>query len=254
MSISYLAQGDGPPLVFLHGIGGNAASWQWQLDEFSRTHRAIAWDMPGYGASTPLSTPTIAAFAQALDQFLREHRIDQPILVGHSIGGMIVQEFLAAYPGRAAGVVLYATSPAFGRKDGAWQQEFVRARLGPLDEGQTMPELAPGIVQSLIGSAAQPAGIALATACMAAVPAATYRAVILSLLDFDRRDNLGNIAVPCLLITGAEDTNAPPAMMAKMAAKIVGAQFVMLPGVGHLANMEDPLAFNHCLREFLTSW
>lgn len=254
MSISYLAQGHGPPLVFLHGIGGSAASWRWQLNEFSRTHRAIAWDMPGYGVSPPLPAPTIAAFAGALDQFLREEQIDRPILVGHSIGGMIVQEFLASYPDRAAGVVLYATSPAFGRKDGAWQQEFLRARLGPLDEGQTMQELAPGIVQSLIGSAAQPAGIALATKCMAAVPAATYCAVILSLLDFDRRENLANIVAPCLLVTGAEDTNAPPAMMEKMATKIPNARFAALPGLGHLANMEDADAFNACLRTFFDNW
>jgi 3-oxoadipate enol-lactonase len=183
MKINFLTQGHGAPIVFLHGIGGSAASWRWQLDAFSRTYRAIAWDMPGYGASAPLAAMTIANLAQALEQFLREQQIERPILVGHSIGGMVVQEYLATFPGNVSSVVLYATSPAFGRKEGTWQQEFVRARLGPLDAGKTMAELAPSIVASLIGSAAKAAGVALATACMAAVPAATYRAVILSLLD-----------------------------------------------------------------------
>lgn len=168
-TINHLEQGHGSPLVFLHGIGGSAASWRWQLDEFSRTHRAMAWDMPGYGASDPLPAPTTADFAQALDLFLREQQVERPILVGHSIGGMIVQEYLATFPEKASAVVLYATSPAFGRKDGAWQQEFLRARLGPLNEGKTMAELAPGIVQSLIGTGAKAEGIALVTQCMAAV-------------------------------------------------------------------------------------
>lgn len=251
MFISHLEIGSGAPLLFLHGIGGSAASWRWQLDEFSRSYRAIAWDMPGYGTSDPLTTATIAGFAQALDHFLHEQQIEQPILVGHSIGGMIVQEYLASFQGKVRAAVLYATSPAFGRKDGEWQQEFIRARLAPLDEDKSMAELAPGIVQSLIGSAAKPEGIALATQCMAAVPEATYRAVVRSLLDFDRRDTLGKIDIPCLLITGAEDTNAPAPMMEKMAAKIPGAKFAVLPGLGHLANMEDAEAFNHVLREFL---
>ena len=116
-----------------------------------------------------------------------------------------------------------------------------------------MAELAPGIVQSLLGSAARPEGIALATQSMAAVPEATYRAVVRSLLDFDRRDNLGKIDIPCLLITGAEDTNAPAPMMEKMAAKIPGAKFAVLPGLGHLANMEDAETFNQALREFLAA-
>lgn len=249
--ISYLAQGHGPPLLFLHGIGGSAASWQAQLEEFSPTHRAIAWDMPGYGTSALLPEPSITNLAHALDHFLRTQQIERPILVGHSIGGMIVQEFLARYPGRFASVVLYATSPAFGRKDGAWQQDFIRARLGPLDEGKTMAELAPIIVQSLVGSAAQPTGIALATACMAAVSEATYRAGVLSLLDFDQRENLAKIDVPCLLITGSEDTSAPATMMEKMAAKIPQARFVVLPGLGHLAHMEDAALFNRTLHEFL---
>lgn len=249
--ISHLERGSGKPLLFLHGIGGSAASWRWQLDAFSRAYRAIAWDMPGYGASDPLPTATIAGFAQALDQFLGEQQIERPILVGHSIGGMIVQEFLATFPGRASKVVLYATSPAFGRKDGDWQQQFIHARLGPLDAGKTMADLASGIVQSLIGSAAKAEGIALATECMAAVPEATYRSVVMSLLDFDRRANLGKIDIPCLLLTGSEDTNAPAPMMEKMAAKIAGAQFAVLPGLGHLANMEDAEAFNQRLWDFL---
>ena len=251
LHLSYLEQGHGPALVFLHGIGGNAASWGTQLAKFSRAYRTVAWDMPGYGGSPMLPEPSFPKYARYLHEFLIEHNIEQPILVGHSIGGMIVQEFLVTYPGLTRAAVLYATSPAFGRKDGEWQQQFMRERLGPLDEGKTMVELAPYLVQSLVGPGATAAGIALATQSMAAVPENVYRASMLCLLEFDRREALSQINIPCLLLTGEMDTNSPPAMMAKMAAKIPGAQFRRLPGLGHLAHMEDPAAFNDVLRVFL---
>ena len=86
---------------------------------------------------------------------------------------------------------------------------------------------------------------------MAAVPEATYRAVVRSLLDFDRRDNLGKIDIPCLLITGAEDTNAPAPMMQRMAGKIPGAAYICLPNTGHLPNIEAPDAFDAAVLDFL---
>src|SRR5258708_36839125 len=71
---SYEAAGDPAlrPLVFLHGIGGAARAWRGQLDFFSDRFRAIAWDMPGYGGSAPLAKYSIAAFASALRDFLRQ--------------------------------------------------------------------------------------------------------------------------------------------------------------------------------------
>ena len=76
---SYEAAGDpgSPPLVFLHGIGGAARAWRGQLDSFGDRYRAIAWDMPGYGGSAPLPSVSIAALADALQDFLRADRRDQ---------------------------------------------------------------------------------------------------------------------------------------------------------------------------------
>ncbi|MGH2374951.1 MAG: alpha/beta fold hydrolase [bacterium] len=247
----YIERGQGPPLVLLHGIGGGAASWRYQIEEFARAYRVLAWDMPGYGGSQPAAEYSFPGYTQRLREFLAERAIARPILVGHSIGGMIVQEYLAVHPEAARAVVLYATSPAFGRKEGEWQQQFLRARLAPLDEGKTMAELAPGIVRGLVGSGATADGVALAVACMAAVPEETYRAVVLSLVEFDRREGLGRFTVPCLVVAGEEDTNAPPTMMEKMATRIPGAQYHRLPGLGHLAHQEDPAAFNRVLWTFL---
>src|SRR5258708_22079250 len=86
------------PLVFLHGIGGAARAWRGQLDAFKDRYRAIAWDMPGYGGSAPLPSVSIASLADALQDFLHKITATKPILVGHSIGGIIVPQIPAKKP------------------------------------------------------------------------------------------------------------------------------------------------------------
>jgi 3-oxoadipate enol-lactonase len=240
-----------PSLVFLHGIGGAARAWRGQLDFFKPRYRAIAWDMPGYGGSAPLPTVSIAALADALQDFLQQVCAAKPTLVGHSIGGMIVQQLLAKHPGIASAIVLAQTSPAFGRPDGDWQKSFIEARLGPLDHGQTLVSLAPSLVKELVGDDPDVSGMELARDCMACVPEATYRATMLAMLGFDQRNALKDIVVPTLLLSGSNDKNAPAPMMAKMAKYIPSAKYVELEGVGHLANLERPGAFNAALDTFL---
>ena len=249
----YEAAGDPdlPPLVFLHGIGGAARAWRGQIEAFSDRYRAMAWDMPGYGGSAPLQAVSIATLADALQDFLRAVGAVKPILVGHSIGGMIVQQWLTKYPDVAAATVLAQTSPAFGKADGDWQKEFIGARLGPLDRGATTVSLAPTLVKELVGDDPDVRGMELARNCMAAVPEASYRASMLALLGFDQRSALKNIAVPTLVLSGSRDKNAPAPMMAKMATYIPSATYVELEGAGHLLNLERPAAFNAALDSFL---
>ena len=239
------------PLVFLHGIGGAARAWRGQLDAFGDRYRAIAWDMPGYGGSAALPVVSISALADALQEFLLQVGATNPILVGHSIGGMIVQQVLSTSPGIAGAIVLAQTSPAFGKPDGDWQKSFIDARLGPLDRGETLASLAPSLVRELVGDDADANGMQLARDCMAAVPEATYRATMLALMGFDLRHALKNIAVPTLVLSGSKDNNAPAPMMAKMASYIPQATYVELEGAGHLANLERAGAFNAALDQFL---
>jgi 3-oxoadipate enol-lactonase len=250
----YEAAGDVtlPPLVFLHGIGGAARAWRGQLDFFSNRYRSIAWDMPGYGGSAPLPTVSIATLADSLADFLEQVDATKPVLVGHSIGGMIVQQWLVRNPLAASAVVLAQTSPAFGKPDGDWQKSFIDARLGPLDRGETLISLAPTLVKELIGENPDAGGMDLARDCMAAVPPATYRTTMLALMGFDLRGALRDIAVPTMLLSGSRDNNAPAPMMAKMATYVPAAQYVELEGVGHLANLERPDEFNAALSDFLS--
>jgi 3-oxoadipate enol-lactonase len=248
----YEAAGDSsqPPLIFLHGIGGAARAWRGQIKFFGRIFRAVAWDMPGYGGSAPLVNVSIATLADALQDFLRQIGASAPVLVGHSIGGMIVQQWLTSHPAAARAVVLAQTSPAFGKADGDWQKSFIEARLGPLDRGETMASLAPTLVRDLVGDNPDAAGIKLARECMASVPEASYRASMLALLGFDQRQALGDIKVPTLVLSGSKDKNAPAPMMAKMAGHIPSASYVELDGAGHLVNLEQPAAFNAVLDQF----
>jgi 3-oxoadipate enol-lactonase len=189
-----------------------------------------------------------------LHDFLQQVGATKPILVGHSIGGMIVQQLLATNSDIAGAAVLAQTSPAFGKPDGDWQKTFLHARLGPLDRDETMISLAPILVRELVGDDPDPSGMELAHDCMASVPEATYRATMLALMGFDQRSALGSIAVPTLVLSGSKDKNAPAAMMAKMASYIPSAKYVELQGAGHLVNLERPATFNAALDRFLNAY
>ena len=249
--VAYLTEGQGVPILFLHGIGGAARQFAGQLAHFGRTHRAIAWDMPGYGGSAPLPLVSMDALAAALGGFIAALGLDRPILVGHSIGGMIVQRLVAEAPHVARAIVLAQTSAAFGGKDPAWADAFIRARLGPLDEGHTMASLAPAMVAALVGDDPDAAGVALAEDCVAHTPDSTYRDTVLAMPGFDLRDALPRIGVPTLVLAGTKDPNAPAAAMQRMAARIPGSSYVALEGVGHLAHLEQPARFNAALDGFL---
>jgi 3-oxoadipate enol-lactonase len=239
--------------VFLHGIGGAARAWRGQLASFGDRYRALAWDMPGYGGSAPLAKVSIATLADALQDFLEQIDARGPILVGHSIGGMIVQQWLIKYPRKATAVVLAQTSPAFGKAEGDWQKQFIEARLGPLDRGETMKALAPSLVKELVGDHPDTEGMQIARDCMGSVPEASYRAMMLALLGFDQRKALGDIAVPTLVLSGSRDKNAPAPMMAKMATYIPSSTYVEIEAAGHLVNLEQPKAFDGALEHFLNT-
>lgn len=251
VGITHEERGHGPPLLFLHGIGGDAACWRPQLAAFSEGYRALAWNMPGYGSSASLPEMTFAGLADALLGLLDRLDIARVHLVGHSMGGMVAQEFAATRPDRLRSLVLVATSAAFGRADGAWQREFLASRLGPLEQGRSMANLAAGMVAGLVGEAPEPAGITQAVSSMSRVPEAAYRAALQCLLTFDRRDALARIEAPTLLLAGERDQTAPAAVMERMAAKIPQARFLVLPRAGHLANLEQPARFNRTLGDFL---
>jgi 3-oxoadipate enol-lactonase len=247
----YSAGFGGPPIVFLHGVGGDHATWRPQLRHFAARYRCFAWDMPGYGASPPPPEMTFPRLARALVDLLDALDLPKINLVGQSLGGMIAQEFASAFADRLLSLTLVATSPAFGRADKDWQQKFIDDRIGALERGATMPQLARANVQRIVGPGADPAGVEIAVGCTANLPVESYKQAIRMIVGFDRRDALPSIKVPTFAIAGEVDSVAPAPMMEKMAERIRGARFLAVPGAGHLINLERPDAFNAALGAFL---
>jgi 3-oxoadipate enol-lactonase len=239
-------------VVFLHGIGGGAAIWTPQLTSFAHAgYEPVALDLPGYGARPPVDAMTFDDLAADVEREIAERSLGRPVLVGHSMGGMLVQTMLRRRPDGYRAAVLSATSPAFGDPNGDFQKKFVADRLAPLDAGRTMADMARAAVQNMMGPIPDAAGRALATQIMAAASARTYRAAVLCLVHFDERANLAHIRMPVLCLAGEHDRNAPPKVLERMAAKIPGAAYACLAGVGHLANLEAPEVFDRTVMDFL---
>ncbi len=156
------------------------------------------------------------------------------------MGGMVAQMMLRRRPERYPAAVLSCTSPAFGNADGDFQKKFVADRLGPLEAGKSMADLAPALVDRMIGPSADPAGRAFAIEVMSAVPAGTYGAAVRCLVGFDERANLPG-SHSRTVFGGRERPNAPAAGMERMAAKIPGSRYFCLRNAGHLPNLEDRL-------------
>ncbi|WP_417767892.1 alpha/beta fold hydrolase [Stappia sp.] len=239
-------------IVLLHGIGAGAEMFAPVIDALGRDHDVIGWNLPGYGGTPLLAPMTFPGLSATLLAFLDGLGLERVALLGHSIGGMLAQDFVARHPGRVRTLVLSATTAAFGSRDGEFQKRFVTERLAPLDRGRTVPELAREFVPDLVGPAAAADAVPTAIAAMSKVPEETYREAIRCLATFDARETLGQIAAPTLLVAGEVDSNAPAPTMRRMAEKMQDARYVELAGTGHLAPLECPDAYVATLRDFLT--
>jgi len=243
-----------PAVVFLHGIGGSARIWEPQADSFAAAgFRPVALDLAGYGARPPVDRMDFEMLAADVEGEIARLGLDRPILVGHSMGGMVAQTVLRRQLTAYRAAVLSGTSPAFGDPTGEFQKKFIADRLGPLDAGRTMAELALAMVDAISGPTPDPAGRRLAIDTIAATSERSYRAAVHCLVGFDERANLVRIGIPVLCLAGEHDRLAPAAMMERMAARVPGARYVCLKGVGHLPNIEAPQAFDAAIFAFLSA-
>lgn len=227
-------------LLFLHGLGGGHHAWDAQLVHFSTLgYAAHAWDQPGYGHSATVEPYDLEQITAALARLVQSLGGEPVVLVGHSMGGLIAQEAYFRHPELVKALVLTFTSAAFVG-DSQFAQQFVAERVGRLDAGESMAQIAADLMP-----------LQHAREIMAKIPPETYRKAVHLLTTFDRRADLPKIAVPTLLIAGAEDRTAPPAVMASMQRKIPGSELVVLEGCGHLGPMDRPAEFNAALERFL---
>ena len=241
-------------LVFLHGVSGSADG---ALDLLPRLAlpgwRALAWDMPGYGASEPFEAGTsegMGAYADALVELLDAAGLERAVLVGHSMGGMVALQTAAQHPGRVAGLVLACCTPAFGASAGPLQQAFLAERLGPLDEGAGMRELAIDLIPGMVGPGGDPELVHDAVGLMARVPPDSYRRALRAVVGFDQRAALARIPVPALAIAGTHDKVSAPLVVRRMAERLPAGVYREIDA-GHLAPFEEPALFAALVREFV---
>jgi len=246
-----------PPLVCLHGIGGDATSFRAQIAGLAGPdQRVLSWDMPGYGGSAPLAAMDFAALCERLCAALDELGLTRVIIVGQSIGGMIAQEMAIRHPGRVAGLVLIATVPGFGGRDDSFRDAFLAARLAPLDQGVGMGALAAEAIPAVLGPAVLDPAVDSAIrdeaiAAMAAIPESAYRQVLATLVSFNRREDQHLITCPCLLIAGGKDDNSPARVMERMADRLPDAALLVIENAGHLVNSEAHRDCNKAIGAFL---
>ncbi len=242
--------GTGEPLIFLHGLGGTRASWGPQLDDLSDTRRCIAWDMPGYGAADPEPELTYRSIAERLVGLLDELRIERADLVGLSFGGMHALHTAIHFPDRVRRMILANTSPAFGM-NGTKPQDWKAARLEPLNSGVTPADMAPGVLDAIVGRALEPGLRASLIESFGRIPPDGLRAAVECLPHNDVRDDLNSITHESLVIVGELDEETPVSYAQLLSDGLANSQFVVLNGVGHLSPSEDPASFNRLVRSFL---
>jgi 3-oxoadipate enol-lactonase len=156
---------------------------------------------------------------------------------------------------------LYATSPGLARPETpeaaeaaeARAREFMERRIGPIDRGKSMQEMAESLLDQLLAPGAPDSARTAAIESISSVPPTVYRDAMRCILSFDGTAVVPEIDLPTLVVAGGEDRTMTPAIVQAMAQQIPKARFEIIPGVGHLANLEDPPAFNRVLSEFLTN-
>ena len=249
--------GDGPLVIFLHGIGGDRSTWAHQMTAFAvNGYCAAAWDARGYGGSDDydgaLSFTDIADdLARVLDAFA----VSKAHIVGTSMGGRISLEFYANHPDRFATLTLAGVHASFGSFSAEKQKAFVAARSKPLiEDGLEPADIAPGAIDKLAGPNVSQDARTRAIAAASRLHKHSYIKTVEATTQFDREHVLAEIAVPTLVIGGEFDPLTPPDMTRKIADDIDGAEYHLIYDVGHLGNLENPVEFNRLLDQFLSRY
>jgi len=241
VAIYYEVHGSGPPLLLTHGFSSTSTMWQGQIDALARDHRLVLWDMRGHGRSDYPDDPkaynetlTVGDMAAILDAI----GADRAIIGGLSLGGYMSLAFYRAHPERVRALLIIDTGPGFKKDDPreAWNR---RAHdTADRFEREGLDVLKSASRERSTVSHRNASGLALAARGML-----TQRdAAVIELLP--------GIKVPSLIVVGADDT---PFLAASdyMAAKIPGAQKIVIPAAGHAVNIDQPQAFVDAVLPFL---
>lgn len=254
VELSANVSGEGRPILFVHGFPFDGSMWETQVAALREagTARVVVPDLRGFGASGPgeLDEWTMDVFADDLAGLVDALGLGPVVLCGLSMGGYVAFAFWRRHRELCRALVLADTraeaDTEAGRANRHEMAERVRrdgagfvadALLPKLLSGRTRRER-PEVVDRVRGMIDRTPALAIRRAqlAMAARP--------------DSTRDLPEIEVPVLVLAGEEDAMIPVDVAERMATRIPGARLELVPHAGHLAPMEDPVAFNHAL----TSW
>jgi pimeloyl-ACP methyl ester carboxylesterase len=256
--------GDGPPLLFVHGLSGSWPNWLEQLPVFAADHRVVAVDLPGFGHSPmPARAISIAGYARVLDALLSLLDISSAAVIGNSMGGFISGELAIACPERVERLVLVSSAGISTHADPRPEralhttQRFERvmamtgAWLAAHSESATRR---PRLRQSTLALVVRhpelvPAALAAEQLRGAGKPG--FVPALAATIEYDIRERLPRIACPTLVVWGEKDRLIGVRDGPVFAELIPDSRLTVYADTGHMAMLERPAAFNERLRDFL---
>lgn len=251
-------------LVFVHGLSGCWANWLEQLPVFGEGYRAIALDLPGFGASPmPDGEISMARYARLLDGLLDQLGVDAAAVVGNSMGGFIAAELAISFPQRverlvlvsAAGITTHAhpstmrVLPAIRRVERvlAMGAAWVASRSDTVARRARLRDATLNVVMR--HPSRLPAALAAEQLRGAGKPG--FMQALEATIGYDVRERLPEIACPTLIVWGDSDRLIPVRDADVFAELIPDSRKVVFQDTGHVAMLERPAAFNSLLSDFL---
>lgn len=240
----YDLAGSGPALVMVHGASQDSLSWQYVLDHFAPFYTVYALDLPGHGKSgMPLGGPHTATQqnAQYLLQFLDAAGIQNPVLMGHSMGGGVVAQAAAMAPERIRGLVLVDGASVNVVKSSGYNPRILEmARINPGDWFEVT-------FRTLMGTLSDPArALEVVTDARRCIPAVAF-ADICAFGGFRMEQILDDIRCPVVIVEGSEDWSVPPESAREVERLLregkVPVEYIEWPGIGHFPQSECPEQF-----------
>jgi pimeloyl-ACP methyl ester carboxylesterase len=218
----------GPPLVLVHGAGGDLMQWPTDLRRL-RGRRVYAVDLPGHGKTGGPALPDVPAYAAALNAWADELALPRFVAAGHSMGGAIAQELALRHPGRLAGLVLLST--------GARLRVAPQILAGLLTDFDGTVDL---LVKWMYGEGADPNLMRLGARRLREALPAVLHADFAACDVFDRRADVSRIDRPTLILCGDADVMTPLKSSQFLREQIAGSELIVIPGAGHMAALQQP--------------
>jgi pimeloyl-ACP methyl ester carboxylesterase len=241
-----------PPLVLLHAFPLSSAMWRPQVEAMSGELRVLTPDLPGFGAVPPIDPPSIDGLADAVAGFLDAQGVTEPVVLGGlSMGGYVALAFARKYPNRLRALILADTRAEPDDAAGKANRDKMIAFAGDHSAADVIDQMLPKLVSDET-RAKRPEVVAEVRRIASGQSTAGIITALKALRDRpDAGPGLTNIAVPTLVIVGADDALTPPAMAERLARDIRGAKLVTISGAGHLSNLEKPSEFTDAVRRFV---